>query len=237
MDNNLPVYGNILTFNALPDIQRCLDSVSGITDKILIVDSFSTDGTWEWLNNVKEVYNLELYQNKFISFRDQRQFLLNKTPVDSWIVALDADEAFNCMGSLNLRSVLQTIPLEEINKQSELAVVDINLPFVNLTQDVRHRVERVNILGCRVFLYKDNVRWKNTSHSFPHLKTLPDEQNSYCHYDAPAEIAIKHYAFLNPTKMAERKVRKEQEKDRSEVDNNFYYKDKHKVLPLERVLW
>ena len=54
-----PVTIIIPSHNALSDLQRCVDSVmntvpQGLAD-ILIVDSASTDGTWEWLPEQEEI--------------------------------------------------------------------------------------------------------------------------------------------------------------------------------------
>lgn len=236
--NDYPVYGNILCYNELPDIQRCLDSMSGITDKIYVVDSFSTDGTWEWLNNVKDVYRLELFQRKFTTFGDQRQFLLDKTPVNSWIICIDADEAFSTTGALYLRNdIIHSIPEAEILEKSKNFVVCVETPYCNLKNSVRERVEYNTYRANQVFFYASNVEWVGESHPNVWIKGNPPSHPANALYRCPSEIAIKHYAFLDPKKMEARRQRKESEPGKSDFDNDFYYKVVHKVIPLEDHLW
>ena len=37
----------IITFNEETNIERCINSVIGVSDEVLVVDSFSTDATKE----------------------------------------------------------------------------------------------------------------------------------------------------------------------------------------------
>lgn len=77
----------IITFNELGYIERCIDSVR-FADEIIVVDSFSTDGTWEFLNNHSEV---QAIQHSFENFTEQKTFALSQTSGE-WILFLDADE-------------------------------------------------------------------------------------------------------------------------------------------------
>lgn len=69
-------------------LQRCLDSVHGIVDEIVIVDTGSTDGTKEMaLKYTNKVYDFE-WTN---SFADARNFAQQQA-TGEWILVLDADE-------------------------------------------------------------------------------------------------------------------------------------------------
>ena len=76
----------ILTYNEKPNIGRALDRLAWAS-QILIVDSFSDDGTLEIVAQHSQV---RLIQRKFDSFAEQCNFGLEqiKTP---WILVLDAD--------------------------------------------------------------------------------------------------------------------------------------------------
>ena len=78
----------ILTFNEEKNIRRCLDSV-GWSNDVLVVDSFSTDGTLEVVKST----GARVLQNHFIDFAEQRNFgLRNGSLKHDWVFHLDADE-------------------------------------------------------------------------------------------------------------------------------------------------
>ncbi|RDE36280.1 glycosyltransferase [Parageobacillus thermoglucosidasius] len=69
-------------------LSRCLDSVYGIVDEIVIVDTGSTDSTEEIaLKYVDQIYKFE-WTNSFADARNYAQQLAN----GEWILVLDADE-------------------------------------------------------------------------------------------------------------------------------------------------
>ncbi len=77
----------IITYNEIGYIEKCIESVS-FADEILVVDSFSTDGTYEYLRNHPKV---NVIQNPFENFTAQKSFAL-KNAKNDWILFLDADE-------------------------------------------------------------------------------------------------------------------------------------------------
>lgn len=69
-------------------LRRCLDSISGIIENIIIVDTGSTDCTKEIAGEyTKEVYNFEWTND----FSKARNFAASKAK-GKWILSLDADE-------------------------------------------------------------------------------------------------------------------------------------------------
>jgi glycosyltransferase involved in cell wall biosynthesis len=76
----------VLTFNNRRTIDRCLRSL-GWAEELVIVDSFSTDGTYE----VCQQYTDRTYQREWKGHRDQYQFAADLTTRD-WIMFVDADE-------------------------------------------------------------------------------------------------------------------------------------------------
>lgn len=77
----------IITFNEIGYIQNCIDSVS-FADEIIVVDSYSTDGTYEYLVQHPKV---KVIQHPFKNFTAQKSFTLKQASND-WILFLDADE-------------------------------------------------------------------------------------------------------------------------------------------------
>ncbi|PWJ56727.1 glycosyltransferase involved in cell wall biosynthesis [Dyadobacter jejuensis] len=80
----------ILTHNESKHIERCIRSLQLITDKIFIVDSYSTDNTVE----IARSLGVEVVQNKWISYAFQFNFGIQNTPFKSttWSMRMDADE-------------------------------------------------------------------------------------------------------------------------------------------------
>ena len=76
----------ILTFNELPNIARTTARLEWAR-RILVVDSFSTDGTVEFLRRNPRV---ELLQRRFDSFAGQCNFGLTHIQSE-WVLSLDAD--------------------------------------------------------------------------------------------------------------------------------------------------
>lgn len=77
----------VITYNEIGYIERCLESIS-FADEILVVDSFSTDGTYEYLLNHPKV---KVIQNPFENFTAQKSYALSQSTYD-WTLFVDADE-------------------------------------------------------------------------------------------------------------------------------------------------
>ena len=77
----------IITYNEIGYIEKCIASIS-FADEIIVVDSYSTDGTYEYLLNHPKV---RVIQNPFKNFTAQKSFTL-KQATNDWVLFLDADE-------------------------------------------------------------------------------------------------------------------------------------------------
>lgn len=80
----------IITYNEELFIEKCLASIVGIADEIIVVDSFSTDATEE----ICKKFKVKFVQHKFEGYRDQKNFALGLATYKN-ILALDADEALS----------------------------------------------------------------------------------------------------------------------------------------------
>jgi glycosyltransferase involved in cell wall biosynthesis len=80
----------IITFNEELFIGKCLESLNGIADEIIVVDSFSTDST----TDICKKYGVKLVQNAFTGFMDQKNYSLTLAS-NKYILSLDADEALS----------------------------------------------------------------------------------------------------------------------------------------------
>ncbi len=80
----------IITFNEEKNIGRCIDSLKGIADEIVIVDSFSTDKTKE----ICIERGVKFIQNTFEGHIQQKNFAISQATYPH-ILSLDADESID----------------------------------------------------------------------------------------------------------------------------------------------
>ena len=87
MSQSVHISGIVITYNEEKNISRCLSSLQGICDEILVVDSFSDDKTKE----ISESKGARFIQNAWKGFLDQKNFAQNCAKYDH-VLQLDADE-------------------------------------------------------------------------------------------------------------------------------------------------
>jgi len=98
----------IITYNEIGYIKKCIESIS-FADEIIVVDSFSTDGTYEYLKSNPRV---KVIQNPFENFTAQKSFALKQAKND-WVLFLDADEVVS--------DALQSEIIETVSSDTEIA--------------------------------------------------------------------------------------------------------------------
>lgn len=83
----LPVSVVIITFNEEKNLGRCLSSVTGFADEIIIVDSYSTDATLQ----IAAAHNAKVVSRAFDGYAQQKNFATSLA-ANEWVLSLDADE-------------------------------------------------------------------------------------------------------------------------------------------------
>jgi len=78
----------IITFNEEKNIARCLASLQGIVDEIIVVDSFSKDKTEE----ICKQFNVKFVSHAFEGHIEQKNWAITQA-LYPYIFSLDADEA------------------------------------------------------------------------------------------------------------------------------------------------
>jgi len=79
----------ILTLNDSQHLQRCLTSLEGVVDQVLVADCFSSDDT---LRIAKE-NRARVVQHEWINYATQFNWALTQLDVDTdWVLRIDADE-------------------------------------------------------------------------------------------------------------------------------------------------
>ena len=80
----------IITFNEERNIERCLQSVQGLADEIVVVDSFSTDKT----EAICSHYGVRFIKHAFEGHVEQKNYAVSQCS-NNWVLSLDADEALS----------------------------------------------------------------------------------------------------------------------------------------------
>ncbi len=80
----------IITYNEERNIGRCIGSVSGVADEIIVLDSFSTDRTTE----IAASMGARVHRQHFRGYIDQKNLAMQLAS-HTYILSLDADEALD----------------------------------------------------------------------------------------------------------------------------------------------
>ncbi|MER9019315.1 glycosyltransferase family 2 protein [Mesorhizobium sp. M0898] len=79
----------ILTFNEGKHLRRCISSLTGVADRVLVVDSFSSDDTVM----IATECGARILQRKWLNYADQFNWALaNLDSETNWVLRIDADE-------------------------------------------------------------------------------------------------------------------------------------------------
>lgn len=88
--SRLSISAVIITYNEERNIERCLESLDGVAEEIIVVDSFSSDRT----RAICDKYPVRFEQHAFEGHIQQKNYALSLTSND-WVLSLDADEALS----------------------------------------------------------------------------------------------------------------------------------------------
>jgi glycosyltransferase involved in cell wall biosynthesis len=80
----------IITFNEEQYIENCLMSLNKVAEEIVVVDSFSTDGT----EVICKKYNVKFIKHEFEGYVEQKNFAITQATYPH-VLSLDADEALS----------------------------------------------------------------------------------------------------------------------------------------------
>jgi len=90
MEIPLKISAVIITYNEEANIERCLESLEGTADEVLVVDSFSTDRTAD----ICKSKGVDFIQHPFEGHIEQKNYALSCAGND-YVLSLDADEALS----------------------------------------------------------------------------------------------------------------------------------------------
>ena len=105
----------ILTKNEEKNIRKCIESFNGIMKRVVIIDSFSTDGTQRLCVQLRNELaergcQLDFYEHEFVDQATQFNWGLKNTNIETeWCMRIDADEEITKELSLEIDEKLNAI--------------------------------------------------------------------------------------------------------------------------------
>lgn len=94
----------IIAYNEEHNIGRCIQSVQGLADEVLVVDSFSADRTVA----ICQELGARVVQHAFTGHIEQKNYALSKATFD-WVLSLDADEALSNTLKQSIQNIKSTL--------------------------------------------------------------------------------------------------------------------------------
>lgn len=147
---------NMIVKNEEAVIQRCLHSTLGLIDKIVILDTGSTDKTIEIIKNFGKIHNIEtfVYLKEFENFEISRNLAIScaKKHNADWIFWIDADEML--FGNNNQKQSLKNFILNSENSSFNLKTIFGNCQYYRK----------------QFFKVSKNFKWCGAFHEYIHSK-------------------------------------------------------------------
>lgn len=177
----------MITKNEETNIERCLKSVAGLVNEIIIVDTGSTDRTVEIARSLGA--NVYKHIIEPFDFSRARNIALNYS-MGKWILHLDADEALDSKAFPKIEKIIQT----EDKKAYICSIVNF------ISESSKNLVEK-RFPNIRLFKYSSGVRYKRACH----------EEIYFSLYDHGYEIIknninIFHYGYQASTEILKQKA-------------------------------
>ena len=124
----LPITAIVLTFNEALHIKRCLSRILPLVERVVVVDSFSTDDTIF----IARSMGADVYQRAWKNYADQLQWGMDNTGIATpWTLRLDADEYIEDAAQERLRKRLP-------NLSEDITALELRLKVVFRGQWIRH---------------------------------------------------------------------------------------------------
>jgi glycosyltransferase involved in cell wall biosynthesis len=97
----------VLTYNEERNLRACLESITGLSDDVHIIDSHSTDRTLE----IAREYGCSVHHRAFDTFPRQCNWALDNVSFKhEWILRLDADERVTPDLARELKDTIASVP-------------------------------------------------------------------------------------------------------------------------------
>lgn len=197
-ENNIAL--SMIVKNESKYIRRCLESVKGLVDEMVIVDTGSTDSTKEICKQyTKQVYDFKWNDN----FSEARNFALSKVSKScNWVIRLDGDEE---LPSNQLINVYNTVE----NGQADVYI----FPITNILQVKPFKSTLSKT--ARLFRNLDGITFNGIVH-----EEIDDSVKKLNLKIANFSGHIIHYGYLKGTDIVEKKFNFYEKLALKEIEQN-----------------
>ncbi len=152
----------IITFNEEDSIEECLKAVS-FCDEIVVVDSYSTDGTVELARR----YTDKVFLRRFDDYQSQKNYAISKLSTD-WVLSVDADEVVTPELAQEILEVVKGSSAEAYSINIQLVFLGRPLKFGGTYPDYHVRLFRKGYLFEHQIHEGVNVRGAKLKHRMLH---------------------------------------------------------------------
>lgn len=105
----MKVVAIILTLNEAQHLPRCLASLAGVVDQVVVADCFSTDDTLR----IAEAQGARVMQRAWVNHASQFNWALTQLDADTdWVLRIDADEYLTPELAAEIRALMPSIGSE-----------------------------------------------------------------------------------------------------------------------------
>lgn len=105
MTDTMELIAIVLTLNEAEHLPGCLASLRLVTERVIVLDSGSTDGT----QAIARQFGAELQTRDFDGYANQRNAALEMAGVAEWVLFLDADERLTEAGAAEIQEALASV--------------------------------------------------------------------------------------------------------------------------------
>lgn len=146
----------ILTLNEEKHIARAIDSLRAVVDRVVVIDSLSTDRTVE----IAQAHGAEVLQKSWISYSDQVNWAIGQISEGSdWLFRIDADEVLALKSRSQLRAVLADQPaaLNGLTVRRSVRFLGRDMRFGGLSNIQILRIFRAGYGRCEARLMDEHI--------------------------------------------------------------------------------
>lgn len=182
----------IIVKNEAGYIERCLRSLSGFVDEVVVIDTGSEDETL----TIARQFTDRIYQKDWTdNFSEARNFAIGQAN-EEWILILDADEELVMFDAVSFRDQLNSNHIDAY-------VVRIE----NLYGSIKHITDQSRFSSVRIFRNKPEYRYRGRIHE----QIVYSLQDHSAAMESMNSMLILHYGYLDEIKQEKNKFRRNTE--------------------------